>query len=483
MDRSLRDITIKEQLLKFGIFSEDLPPCFSTDKLAMEYDKIICSASGKIASECMIYTVPKDDDNRRVMKVPNIEQQIKLIELILKHEDALKAHFEKSHSSRSNPFRVDNYTNGGERHAVEFLDIPKLRDVYGVPSSIIANLFKKIRISLGYKYRLTVDLANFYDSIYTHSLEWALNGKENTKIQMAQKNNNRGFGQNLDNAIRQTNLTETSGIPTGPFTSRIVSEVLLVKVDVELETEGFVFSRYVDDYQFFFKSENDAIQGKEIMRRIFHKYNLKINDQKTDLSRYPYHQEENMRAEFERYRNNYKKTRGDNDASSKALVDLFISADMFYKNGSKGAYKYLLKMLKNEKFQQKCWERIEPLLMNICLISPRISQYVVVVVRNNREHLTNRFVDSIAENLIDCILNQYHNEAHWFLWLLFELDYKFSVDQIVLMMDNASDDISMMMLIAYAHRNKQSSVKIQERVKKYYDDLSQYSLHTSVAYR
>ena len=47
----------------------------------------------------------------------------------------------------------------------------------------------------------------------------------------------------------RTNSNETSEIPIGPFTSSIISEFLLAKIDVDLSELGFKFKRYVDDYE------------------------------------------------------------------------------------------------------------------------------------------------------------------------------------------------------------------------------------------
>src|SRR5690625_7724268 len=85
--------------------------------------------------------------------------------------------------------------------------------------------------SMGYQYCYRIDIANFYDSIYTHSIEWGFIGREQAKS----NRNIDNIGRELDRLVSRTNSKETAGIPTGPFTSRIISELILDAIDNELE--------------------------------------------------------------------------------------------------------------------------------------------------------------------------------------------------------------------------------------------------------
>ncbi|MFP3360814.1 RNA-directed DNA polymerase, partial [Planococcus sp. SIMBA_143] len=84
-------------------------------------------------------------------------------------------------------------------------------------------------------YRVRTDIANFYKSIYSHSLPWALIG-------IAEAKGNRGSSHwynKIDKATRISQRNETKGITIGPATSSILSEIILFPVDAHLRCKGY----------------------------------------------------------------------------------------------------------------------------------------------------------------------------------------------------------------------------------------------------
>ena len=75
---------------------------------------------------------------------------------------------------------------------------------------------------------LTLDVSKCFDSIYTHSLSWAVKDKQFTKNNLEVSST---FAQEFDSVIRHGNHNETNGIPIGPEVSRIFSEVLFQEID------------------------------------------------------------------------------------------------------------------------------------------------------------------------------------------------------------------------------------------------------------
>ena len=64
---------------------------------------------------------------------------------------------------------------------------------------------------------------SFYHSLYTHSIPWALHGKDNAK---ANRQNPAPIANSIDTALRNTQDQQTLGIPVGPVTSDLLSELL-----------------------------------------------------------------------------------------------------------------------------------------------------------------------------------------------------------------------------------------------------------------
>lgn len=92
-------------------------------------------------------------------------------------------------------------------------------------------------------YRFThivkADIKNFYPSVYTHSLAWAIHGKRT--IRHGGKGKNRRdvkfVGNRLDKLFQMANDGCTNGLPIGPAVSDIVSEIVASAVDRVLSAE------------------------------------------------------------------------------------------------------------------------------------------------------------------------------------------------------------------------------------------------------
>lgn len=173
------------------------------------------------------------------------------------------------------------------------LNSENVREFYFSKSSFIEGINNSIKASLGYKYRLKVDIANCYDSIYSHSISWAICGKDQAKKYLLTKNPDSlkqkyDFSDRLDTFVRHLKNNETNGIIVGPFTSRIISEIVLSAIEKELTNEKLFFRRYVDDYKFYFKSEANIHESLPKIERILNKYSLRLNSLKTQIDRFPF---------------------------------------------------------------------------------------------------------------------------------------------------------------------------------------------------
>lgn len=137
-------------------------------------------------------------------------------------------------------------------------------------------------LDFGMEYRIKTDITNFYHSIYSHSLPWALVGHQKAK---RERDIALWFNQ-IDWAARLCQRNETKGIPIGPATSSILSELILSRVDETLR-EKYRFSRYIDDYTAFTKTRGEANQFLVDLSRELEKYALNLNPKKTHISEMP----------------------------------------------------------------------------------------------------------------------------------------------------------------------------------------------------
>jgi hypothetical protein len=117
-----------------------------------------------------------------------------------------------------------------------------------------------------FEFMWSLDVSKCFDSIYTHTLSWAIKDKHFTKQHKAVKST---FAQLFDSLIASANHSETNGIVIGPEISRIFAEIIFQAIDLRvidrlMKTKELIFGtdycfrRYVDDVFIFAKTESDA---------------------------------------------------------------------------------------------------------------------------------------------------------------------------------------------------------------------------------
>ena len=141
---------------------------------------------------------------------------------------------------------------------------------------------RRLAATLGKKVILQTDISNFFPSIYSHSIPWALVGLMKSK-KTIQAN---AWYNDLDAAVRLTKRNETQGVPVGPATSNIISELILARVDEELECD-FTYERFNDDYTVYCESEQEAQAFTISLVRELAQYKLTPNINKTKTLKLP----------------------------------------------------------------------------------------------------------------------------------------------------------------------------------------------------
>jgi hypothetical protein len=133
------------------------------------------------------------------------------------------------------------------------------------------------------RFRVQADIANCFNSIYSHAIPWAAVGVSNAK---SQRSNSFWFNK-LDMYQRKTKRNETQGIPIGPATSSIVTELILGRVDGKLREKDYEFYRYVDDYTCYCKTDDQAQGFLRDLGVFLSEYKLTLNLKKTIIDSLP----------------------------------------------------------------------------------------------------------------------------------------------------------------------------------------------------
>jgi hypothetical protein len=137
--------------------------------------------------------------------------------------------------------------------------------------------------SFGKRYQVKADISNCFNSIYSHAIAWGLVGLEYAK---ATRQSDLWFNA-VDKYQRKCKRNETQGIPIGAATSNISLEIILGKVDEKLRDAGYNFHRYVDDYNCYCETNEQAHQFLLLLGKLLSQYKLSLNIQKTQIIEQP----------------------------------------------------------------------------------------------------------------------------------------------------------------------------------------------------
>lgn len=222
------------------------------------------------------YSIRHSDGSSRVLSVPHPSSQIGLVDFYDRYKSLLLLHTSTSPFSIRFPNRVSRYTTFNDSVFMEAKakrsssielenrESEHLRSFFTYQRfDNIAKFFESPEYRLHEKrfgHLIKLDIAKCFDSVYTHSISWAIFGKGTAKLGIADRTT---FADEFDTRIRGMNDNETHGILIGPEVSRIFAEIILQRVDRDVEQAllaqnlrigvDYEISRYVDDYSIFLR--------------------------------------------------------------------------------------------------------------------------------------------------------------------------------------------------------------------------------------
>lgn len=148
---------------------------------------------------------------------------------------------------------------------------------------------KSIELALDYEYLLVTDIAHCYSSVYTHSIVWALHGKEYAK----NKKNRRSqvIGNIIDWHLQDMSFGQTNGIPQGSGLMDFIAEIVLGYADLQIteniddKIKDYKIIRYRDDYRVFVNNPQNGEAIIKVITEVLADLGIKLNPQKTFCSR------------------------------------------------------------------------------------------------------------------------------------------------------------------------------------------------------
>lgn len=148
---------------------------------------------------------------------------------------------------------------------------------------------KSIELAMDYRHVFHADIRDCYASIYTHSIAWAIHGKD---IAKRKRGDEKYLGNIIDNCIQDMRNGQTNGIPQGSVLMDLVAELVLGYADVELMrripgaevTNDCQILRYRDDYRIFVNNPRDGEVILKALTEVLIDLGLKLNPAKTEES-------------------------------------------------------------------------------------------------------------------------------------------------------------------------------------------------------
>lgn len=260
------------QLLARGFLPAELPPPFT----AVDFAAHSVEFAGKWDEKKIfqfwtkpeLYSIPRYGHARRGLSIVNPVNQLQVSLIIAKNWQSIRTRLRRSQISEFNP---------------KIIIKGKGRSITGVNFDGVAR--RKAEILGSYGRYVKTDIARFYPSIYTHAIPWSILGKENVKGKLHDAEFRQSFANRLDAAIRAGQQGQTIGIPVGPDTSRIISELIAVDVE-EIARENIKnFNdravRFVDDIIIGIDDDETASSVLRGLSTALYEYELEINAEKT----------------------------------------------------------------------------------------------------------------------------------------------------------------------------------------------------------
>ncbi len=265
---------VLEGLLSNGMFSDKIPPILSSRSF-FEYRSKKVGLPRNGWKGWITFRYLRNNNEYREYGIPNPFSYELLVRHISEHWDKIKDILRRNTENMS--YRVSRI------HP---------RKIAG-SNAIFEMNYKNWRVDsdpipavlMGRRYVVRCDISKCFPSIYTHAIDWAIDGRE-----IAKQNKHNGiktWASILDDRAAATRNGETHGLLIGPHSSNLLSELLLTDIDKKLYLQGFRFIRNIDDYECYVDTIHDAELFIVELGKCLSEYRLSLNQSKTEVLELP----------------------------------------------------------------------------------------------------------------------------------------------------------------------------------------------------
>lgn len=411
--------TVREGLLSKGMFPSQLPSPFDSTTYGSFVSAETSSLPGiftpnsddrvKPYTDAGTHYLARSGNLNRRLGIVNPIRFYNLADAIAQNWNEIHEHFERSDISASRPL----FDRKGERSVRPRIPWDRRKAL-------------KSHTRTKGKYLLKTDVEKCFPNIYTHSIAWGLHTKEIAKDNIGDHN---FVGNLLDDRQISLQDRQTNGIPIGPDTSLVLSEIILTRIDHRLSQEiplrGF---RSVDDYELCFTTKYDAQHALSKVQRELSRYGMNINHQKTDIRKLPVPAEESWVHTLRRYYIDHTHQLSEmND-----LYDFFGHAfRLARKHERDSVIKYALKKVSYKDIDKNNFEVYVSLLLQCAAAEEDSMRIVLRELYTMQQDGCSLNEDRIQETIEDIVirnsLNMGSSEIAWAIWASISLNIQLTI--------------------------------------------------------
>jgi hypothetical protein len=327
----------------------------------------------------------------------------------------------------------------------------------------LSDLKERMSSKLGFSpFILKTDIAQFFPSIYTHTLSWVAHGRDVAKVNLERASTTATFNA-LDWFVQQCQSSQTRGIIVGPDAFRIIAEYIGCEIDKQLKerTNGLIIGgvRHVDDFYLGVRSEVDASVVLSHLRDILQTYELQINDSKTKIFCGLDAVDDIWAQELRALSLNIYANNGFSYALDKAH-------EIARTVGSQSPVKLILRRFDVARcYNTESWERIEPMLQRAIWHYGHCTDYICLLLAKRfaigRPIDTQGWSEAIAMLIKKHLSFNQHHEILWLLWAAFVCGLHLPNDLIVQVSAVQNSHIKALLIAAYQKEKMQVKPEIR----------------------
>ena len=454
--------SVYEALLGYGMFPYTLPPCFkSEDLVGYVKGKTVPQSHTKTVCHYYIeYRATRNTNIPRQFAIPHPVSHWRLCKTIQENWKPINSHIGKPkpkfnfchvRSTKAGKHIFDMNYDGADKQKQE-----ELEQTYSMGRPVIVR----------------TDIANCFPSIYSHSIPWAIKSKDESK------RDNRHWSDKLDTDIRNCKDGETNGILVGPHTSNVTSEIILTAVDLKLQTEKFDrVIRKIDDYIYFAKDQEDALNFLNCLDVSLKEYELVLNQKKTEIISLDSFLSEKPYQKLARF--NFPKLDEGEDKMNFTPVSAYINyaLELANKTSNYSVINFAVKVIHGKELTDRAKKLYVKKILALTIVHPYLllllEEYVFPFRKENLkeelpEFLKALFTQGLKFNSTDSLTFSFYFAIKYELdpdWL--EADSAWS-EKII----RTNDCIPILLAWKYAHIHQSRLSSHLERFKDKFDDIN-----------